>query len=204
MAYDGIFYNKSSELLFNSLDFDILLVSKDFKILFANDAFLKRSGMKRKDVIGRHCYEITHKLTKPCKPPKDPCPIQKVIRTGKTIIVTHTHLTKKGKCLVNVTASPLRNKDGLCFLHISMPVSESKTASMKKAMKKTKNILNVLSLYQRQLDDLKKTKDILEEKVDELERFNKLTINRELKMIELKKKIRMLENESRSGIHTTK
>ena len=194
MKNDNIFYDESSELLFNSLDLDIMLVSKDFKILFANDTFLKLFGMKREDVVGRHCYEVTHGNSSPCKPPKDPCPIQSVIRTGKPVVVTHTHSTKKGKKLVNITACALNNGNSHCFLHIAIPASESKVESMKEAMKKTKNLLDVLRLYQNQLDELKKTKQTLEKKVDELEKFNKLTVGRELKMIELKKKIKKLES----------
>ncbi|MCD4762335.1 hypothetical protein K8R32_05260, partial [bacterium] len=44
------------------------------------------------------------------------------------------------------------------------------------------------------LGEQKKAKKELEEKVNELEKFQKLTVGRELKMIELKKKIKNLEN----------
>ena len=42
-------------------------------------------------------------------------------------------------------------------------------------------------------EELKKSRDNLQSKVDELERFNKVVVDRELKMIELKKKIKELE-----------
>lgn len=42
-------------------------------------------------------------------------------------------------------------------------------------------------------EELKKSKDALQLKVDELEKFNKLTVGRELKMAEMKKEIEMLK-----------
>jgi hypothetical protein len=44
------------------------------------------------------------------------------------------------------------------------------------------------------ITDRKKTLDGLKKKNEELERFTKISIDRELKMVEMKKKIKELEN----------
>jgi len=58
----------------------------------------------------------------------------------------------------------------------------------------------LLEEKQKYEDDLKKSSDVvndinkqLKEKIEELEKFKKLTVDRELRMIELKKKIEELE-----------
>jgi PAS domain len=194
-----------SEVVLDCLDFDIFIINKDFKILFANKFFLNRLLLKREEVVGQHCYKISHHLNAPCKPPKDPCPIEKVIKTGKPSIEVHTHLTKDNKkYLVNVTAALIAgDKQGAGFLHISLPVKEkvNRPTDMEDALNKTLDVLRVVNLYQQQMIEIKrktklleKTKNDLEFKVGELERFSNLVIGRELKMVELKKKIKELES----------
>ena len=60
----------------------ICLVSKDFKILWANRALEEQTGYSSDEMIGRHCYEVTHHCKIPCKAPHDPCPITDVLKTG--------------------------------------------------------------------------------------------------------------------------
>ena len=47
----------------------------------------------------------------------------------------------------------------------------------------------------RDITERKKVDNKLKVKVDELKRFNKLAVGRELRMIELKKRVKELENE---------
>lgn len=60
---------------------------------------------------------------------------------------------------------------------------------------------NLLQKHQQELESqvIKRTKE-LQNTVDELEKMDKLTVGRELKMVELKKRIEELENESKRKI----
>lgn len=103
-----------SESVLDCLDFDILAIDKDLRIVFANRAFLDAKGVKLREAIGQHCYELTHNLKEPCKPPKDPCPIAEVMKTGRPVVKTHEHSVKGSRQLVNVTAAPI-DKGGRFF-----------------------------------------------------------------------------------------
>jgi FtsZ-binding cell division protein ZapB len=194
-----------SEAVLNCLDFEIMILDKNFKIIFANDALLEKYNVKRGQVINNYCYKITHVRTAPCEAPHDPCPVQKVKETGKPDVEFHTHFSKKdnGEFYANVTAAPITNlKDEPLFLHIALPAEskKKKEESIKAAMKKTLDVLQVVQLYQMQIEELKEktkalelTKKDLEQKIKQLEIFNKTTVGRELRMIELKKQIRDME-----------
>lgn len=194
-----------AELVLDCLDQEILVISKDFEVLYANSTFLQKIGRSKEEVTGKFCYEITHNRSSICEPPKDPCPISKLIETNQPTIEVHTHLDKNNKeFFVNVVAAPIM-QDDLCvgYLHIAMPTKSKtlQTTDMTDAMQRTQDILNVIELYQKQMTDIKskseeieKTKNDLEKKMEELEKFNNLTAGRELKMIELKKRIQELKS----------
>ena len=100
----------------------ILLLSRDLKIIWANEAFLKQSGCNVEDVTGNYCYSVTHNRETPCESPNDTCPIAEIMRTGKPVTSTHTHFNKDGsKSFVEVTAYPVHNKEGeiVRFVHLS-------------------------------------------------------------------------------------
>ena len=117
------------ETIVNGITDGILLISKDFKVLWANKAILKETGCLPEEIIGRHCYEVTHKKESPCKPPNDICPIREILRTGKPTTVTHVHFDRQNnKRFVEVIAYPIKGKDGemLQYVHIERDVTEKK------------------------------------------------------------------------------
>jgi len=147
----------------------IMLLSKDFKILWANKKIMGLSGLKEDEVFGGYCYAITHHLDEPCKPPHDACPIHEVLATGKAVSVTHTHFDKEGnKFYAEVSAYPVKNEKGevIQFIHVARDITERI-----------------------------KSEEEIKKKVFDLERFNKLAVGRELMMKELKTRIAELEKE---------
>ncbi len=94
----------------------VMVIDKDYRILAANSASAQSVGMEKKNMIGRFCYEITHKRIEPCAGPT-PCPVSLILGRGEKVVkVLHTHLTSQGEeHHVEITASPVRDSDGNVF-----------------------------------------------------------------------------------------
>lgn len=118
------------ENIVNGITEQIILVSRDFKILWANRTFLEKFGCKPQDLLGNHCYKVTHNQESPCKPPNDICPIEKVLKTGIPITEVHVHEGAHGKFFSEVTAYPIKNQKGevIEFVHIAKDVTGPKEA----------------------------------------------------------------------------
>ncbi|MBU4316232.1 MAG: PAS domain-containing protein [Proteobacteria bacterium] len=87
-----------SDLIFNTLIHEeVLVISRDYRILDVNDTLLRKTGLKRDEVIGRFCYEITHHLTAPCMGLDHPCPLVETLKSGNPSQATHTHLDKDNR-----------------------------------------------------------------------------------------------------------
>jgi two-component system NtrC family sensor kinase len=75
----------------------VMMIGFDYRIQDVNDSLLKRLGLKREEVIGRHCYEITHRQGQPCSGEKHPCPLIQTMETKEPFQTTHIHLDKDGR-----------------------------------------------------------------------------------------------------------
>jgi len=83
------------ELMINELiEEDVIVIGLDYRIVDINDTLLNKIGLKRNEAIGRFCYEITHHQSTPCSGNQHPCPLKKVVQTGKPSQTTHIHLGK--------------------------------------------------------------------------------------------------------------
>ncbi|MFZ2409958.1 MAG: PAS domain S-box protein, partial [Candidatus Methanoperedens sp.] len=120
------------ETVVNSMNDAISVVdANDFRIIDVNTPFLKIYGLKREDLIGKTCYEITHKRTEPCVPPDDICPLLETLETGKYANVEHVHCTMNGeKRYVEVSTSPIKDETGkvISVIHVARDITERKRA----------------------------------------------------------------------------
>jgi two-component system, NtrC family, sensor kinase len=99
--------------IFHSIRDGVLIMAPDFKILDANQAFLESMGLNKEDVIGRHCYEITHRSSHPCSQEGLQCPLLDSIESGSTSHAIHEHLDRGQQVrYCEITTVPLRNKKG--------------------------------------------------------------------------------------------
>lgn len=96
-------------------DARIVVLNPDFTIVEANFPYLEAVSKPRAEVIGAHCYELTHGLNAPCSisQPELGCPLIETLRTGKSAHVIHEHLFPDGRAVYcNMVTYPLKNPSG--------------------------------------------------------------------------------------------
>ena len=148
------------EKITEGLNEGILLIDRNFKILWANRKQKEQSGQ----IVGEYCYRATHRMDIPCQSPHDICPVVEVLKTGKPVTVTHTHFDRQGnEVFVEVTACPVRDKTGEItqFVHVTRDITERRRAEdeLKKMLQwqQGANILQQSLLTQASLDEKLKT-----------------------------------------------
>ncbi len=88
---------------------DVLVIDYNYRIVDINEGLLKKLGLQRNNVIGRHCYEITHHQNQPCSGEHHPCPLIQTLNTEKPFQTTHIHLDKDDKEIYySISTYPLR------------------------------------------------------------------------------------------------
>jgi PAS domain S-box-containing protein len=102
--------------IMNSIDDEIAVIDRDFRIVYANATVLRRYGTDKAKIIGRHCYELSHNALEPCAFPDRLCPANEVWKTGKSSQSIHVHRYEtadaKEERYVEVKASPVTNSQG--------------------------------------------------------------------------------------------
>jgi len=99
---------------------------KDYSLLLYNKV-VERLGTPN----GATCYQLTHRQDTPCCSQEHPCPLQKVMRTGKPFTVDHVHFDKDGnKIYVEVHAYPIFDDQGnvIQMIEYSLDVTAKKLA----------------------------------------------------------------------------
>ncbi|RPI33806.1 MAG: PAS domain S-box protein, partial [Nitrospiraceae bacterium] len=74
-----------------------IVIDKEYRVLSANRAFSEYVKMPVEDILGKHCYEVTHYIKKPCSEAGEECPVRHTFETGEPHSVVHTHYDKDGK-----------------------------------------------------------------------------------------------------------
>lgn len=115
------------ESIADGISESILLLSKDYKIKWANRAALSLSGLTLNEIVGNYCYVVTHHRDSPCKSPDDTCPLTEVFATGAAKTGHHIHLDKDGnRSFVEINAYPVKDNTGeiVELVHIAKDISE--------------------------------------------------------------------------------
>jgi len=105
----------ATDFLIHQANERIVVLNPDFTIVEANEPYLAAVQKPREEVIGAHCYEITHELTAPCSVshPEQGCPMMDTLRTGNSAHVIHEHPVKGGQTIYcDMVTYPLKDQKG--------------------------------------------------------------------------------------------
>ncbi len=101
------------ETIVNGIKDHMMVIDLDYKIVEVNRALLEMVGLQREEVVGKHCYEVSHHLKEPCTSPDHPCPLKDTVVTGKAASAIHIHFDKDGReTYLHVVCHPLFDEAG--------------------------------------------------------------------------------------------
>jgi two-component system NtrC family sensor kinase len=98
----------------DSLFDQVLVINQHFLIEHANRSSAEALGYDDpSEIVGKHCYEISHGQDHPCNDADHPCPLALVLKHGRPVTVEHLHLDKEGNPVqVEIRAVPLGGENG--------------------------------------------------------------------------------------------
>ncbi|HSM22328.1 MAG TPA: sigma-54-dependent Fis family transcriptional regulator, partial [Rubrivivax sp.] len=85
-----------------------ILFDRQYRILAANAAY-RRQFAPHGSVVGRTCYEVSHRYAVPCDQAGESCPLARARASGQRERVLHLHHTPQGEAYVNIELVPLRD-----------------------------------------------------------------------------------------------
>jgi PAS domain S-box-containing protein len=98
--------------IISSLKNPIVILDKNYTIVDTNQAFCSKHETTHEKIIGKHCYEITHRYDRPCYEMDTDCPARKVFETGKQTQVLHNHIAERSNIMEEIIASPIKDEKG--------------------------------------------------------------------------------------------
>lgn len=99
------------ESIMNSIQDELLVIDRDFRVIKANDAVRRRIGTNPE---GKFCYAISHLLERPCEETGSiRCPAKIVFETKRSYMTEHEHIDSAGNFRIfEVIAYPVIEENG--------------------------------------------------------------------------------------------
>ncbi len=131
--------------LLNSMGEGVLILDTDFRIVETNKKFLEISQLQSDDVIGQHCYKISHNSDVPCweidHGGSHECPTRTALEKGLITSSIHVHTdARKRKHYVEVKAFPLKNETGKVFQVIETHTDITEKKSMEERLQQAEKM----------------------------------------------------------------
>ncbi len=115
--------------ILESVDEGFIVVTPDYRITLANKAFCAGVKIHPKEVVGKHCFEVSHHTSRPCFEEGEACAVREVFRTGEVHTATHMHFDSRGNPIyMEIKAYPMRDSLGkvVSAIEVHNDISERK------------------------------------------------------------------------------
>jgi two-component system cell cycle sensor histidine kinase/response regulator CckA len=97
----------------DTVDEAFIVVDAGYRITMANSAYGKQVGAPASEIVGRHCYEVSHQNSTPCHEKGEECAVRHAFEHGEPHVCVHKHYNRDGSVLYVETKSyPLRDFSG--------------------------------------------------------------------------------------------
>ena len=101
------------ESILNGIGDAVVVIDRDFRILKANKRYAEQTHFLLYEIVGKHCYEVSHHFSRPCYEMDEDCSVKKAFEDGRHHKVIHKHKTKeKGEIVVETNSYPLFDAEG--------------------------------------------------------------------------------------------
>lgn len=103
--------------LVDSHEQPFVVIDHDFRIVAVNSAYEQAYEASREYMVGRPCYQISHRNDRPCFELGEECPHRRVLRHGERHSCLHVHYDPQGRIhRVRINAYPLYDHRGDIYL----------------------------------------------------------------------------------------
>jgi excisionase family DNA binding protein len=98
-------------LILETMDEGVAVVDRRLKIVSCNSAYLQALDVPRDQIIGEHCYRVSHRSVVPCD--ESSCPVRRAFRIKRPVKFMHVNYDNEGnEHYCDVIALPMKEKDG--------------------------------------------------------------------------------------------
>jgi len=108
MKADGLFELAS---FLETLPEPHILCGRDYRIVAANAAYRGKCAHFA-EVLGKTCYQVSHRYNAPCDQAGESCPLARSLVSGQRERVVHLHYGSAGELYESIELSPIKNGQG--------------------------------------------------------------------------------------------
>ncbi len=120
------------QAIIDGFEDEMMIIGPEFRVRQVNNAMMQRLGTPAVNIIGQPCFRVSHGAEEPCRPPWCECPLDRVLETGQSIHVVHTHwegeVDEGDERWLEIVVSPIWDNQGRVteVIELVRDVSQSK------------------------------------------------------------------------------
>jgi signal transduction histidine kinase len=98
--------------IIDSLEDEIIVVDRDYRVSYANSVVLNRFRDKTESLIGGLCYPFFNDAESPCSSPTWDCPLRRIFESGEMVTLIHSEAYRGKIRYIKITAHPVKDSEG--------------------------------------------------------------------------------------------